>query len=348
VKHQGSRRARSGFSIVELIVATTLFVVVMASSLALMERDAHLSRSTLAISAIEDQANQMLHRIERELADALVDTPTAIVTNQLAAGSTTMLRVDSTLGFPEAGRLLLSRDSASAEIVSYTSLGAGQTSFDGLSRGLACTLDTTHPIGMELLWVGLAETISDQTAPPAAAFDGLALEQGAGTFFRGEGAGVSFRVPVDPTGATPPNYLDGEDIRWGAVVGGVPTLDGWIAIEFVPATTFAEADTGDDVNEDGDTNDVFDIGQLRRRVWDTSVPGGPVDDLGLGPTAVLQERCNWGGDLDGDGFDDPIFLWNQSTRTLHVRLFVVGRTVRDLPIVRRIESVMFLRNENGL
>ena len=54
------------------------------------------------------------------------------------------------------------------------------------------------------------------------------------------------------------------------------------------------------------------------------------------------------GYVVSDGFEDPIFLWDEDARTLHLRLFIVGRTERDIPIVRRIESVMFLRNENFL
>lgn len=90
--------------------------------------------------------------------------------------------------------------------------------------------------------------------------------------------------------------------------------------------------------------DVFDVGQLRRRTWDTTQPGVPGDDLGLGATIVLQEQCNWGGDLDADGFDDPIFLWNSETRELAIRLFVVNETVEGLPIVRRVEALAYLRN----
>jgi hypothetical protein len=340
------KSSRSGYSIIELVVATTLFVIVMGSSMALMERDAHLSRSTLTMTAIEDQSTQMLYRIERELADSLVESPTAILTTPFAAGETATLTVDSTLGFPESGALLLSRDTGATEVVRYAGIGAGQTSFVGLTRGLACTNDTTHPIGMELLWTGLAESIVNQVAPPASAFDGIALEQGVGLFYRGAGTGVSYRVPIDPAGGT--DYLNGEDIQWGATFRGNPILSGWMAIEYVPIRSFTEAETGDDVNGDGDTNDTFDVGQLRRRIWDTANPGGAVDDLGLGPSAILQEQCNWGGDLDGDGFNDPMFLWDEPSRTLHVRLFLVGRSVRDLPIVRRVESVMFLRNENGL
>ena len=99
-----------------------------------------------------------------------------------------------------------------------------------------------------------------------------------------------------------------------------------------------------DVNQDGDRVDVFDVGQLRRVNWDVTNPNLN-DDVGLGPSAVLQERCNWGGDLDSDGSDDPLFLWNPDTNELHVRIFILGLTKSGLPIVRRVESVLYLRNE---
>jgi len=345
IKHSNNSN-RAGFTLVEILVTGSLFTVIMLSSMALMERDATLSESTLSLAALEDRSGQMLHKIEREMADALISAPTAVLATPLLPSTTSEAIVSSTLGFPEQGFLMLSRGTADYEIASYDSLGPGIDRFSALTRGLACTDDSSHSINMEIVWAGLAEAIADQTTPPASSFDGIALEEGTGVFFRGSGTGISFRVPVDPAGGT--NYLSGEDIQWGSVVGNVPLLSGWSSIEFVPNTTFDETTTGDDINNDGDTLDSFDVGQLRRKSWDTNNPGGIVDDLGLGPTAILQERCSWGSDLDNDGFEDPIFLWNEQTRTLHIRLFLIGRSVRDLPIVRRVESVLFLRNENAL
>jgi len=59
---------------------------------------------------------------------------------------------------------------------------------------------------------------------------------------------------------------------------------------------------------------------------------------------VLQERCNWGSDLDGDGFDDPLFMWEPETGCLHVRLFLAAGTVNGRQSVREIESILYLRN----
>jgi hypothetical protein len=120
-----------------------------------------------------------------------------------------------------------------------------------------------------------------------------------------------------------------------------------MAIVFEGRDVYVEADTRDDLNGDGDTADAFEIGQLRRLTWDATNTG-TFEELGLGPSNVIQERCNHGGDLDGDGFADPLFLWNADTNLLHVRLFLLGASRRDMPVVRKVESVLFLRNEAEL
>jgi hypothetical protein len=153
-------------------------------------------------------------------------------------------------------------------------------------------------------------------------------------------------VPVDPSGEN--NFIDGNQLRLGADVLGIgPTENGWNALVFVPKNTYDESKTDDDLNRDGDTDDVYDIGQIRRLSWAHDQPT-QVEEIGMGPSNILQERCNWGGDLDGDTFDDPIFLWNRDTNLLEVRLFLLGRSNEDMPIVRSVQSVMFLRNEPEL
>ena len=59
---------------------------------------------------------------------------------------------------------------------------------------------------------------------------------------------------------------------------------------------------------------------------------------------IIQEQCNWGGDMDGDGFEDPIFLWNRSGGRLRVRFFVLAEARKNIPLVRRMEATLFLRN----
>jgi hypothetical protein len=338
--------SRAGGLLFETLIAVALFSVVLLSSMAMVESGRRFSNATMQITTVEDLAQQMLFRMEHELASATGASPACALPAQLGAADTTGVTVSSTLGFPPRGTLLLDRGSAREERVSYARI-ASTTRFEGLTRGLECTAPSDHAgaNGVDQLWTGLAEHLENQLDPAPADYDGIALEDGQRVYFRGDGTGFSYRVPVDPTGGD--NPLNGDDLFFGAVVEGVPTTDGWVAVVFEAQSEYIEAATGDDLNEDGDTRDVFEVGQLRRLTWD-AIDASRVEELGLGPTNVIQERCNRGGDLDGDGFADPLFLWNAETNLLHVRLFLLGASRSDLPVVRKVESVMFLRNEPEL
>lgn len=334
---------RAGFTVIELALAGTILAVVLMSIVSVTMRDETLSRSAISVGVAETRAQEMLAVIEKELAHARGASPRANVTQTLGAGDTGALVVDSTLGFPDTGYVLIDRGGANVERVRYTALEATRTRFVGLERAVACTNGTTHTTGADVLWGGLAEPIAIQTNPAASLYDGVARESTGNVFYRGDGTGFSYRLPTDPTGGT--NYMVGGDVRWGAVVNGAPTLDGWAALYFEPRETFDENATQQDLNKDGDTTDVFDVGQIRKRTWSTSAPNTPVRELGLGPTVVVQERCRPGSDLDGDGTNDPVFLWDATLRRLHVRLFVLGSSSSNRPIVRKVESTIFLRNE---
>jgi hypothetical protein len=313
----------------------------------MVESGKRFSNSTMQITSVEDLSQQMLFRLEHELAAAAGAEPTFSLTAALAAGTVDAMAVSSTRGFPPRGELLLDRGTSLEERIGYRSL-ASLTSFGELTRALACTADANHAAanGVDHLWAGLAQPLDNQVDPGPSDYDGIALEDERRVFFRGDGTGFSFRIPVDPDGNN--NPLDGDDLRWGAVVPGVgPTTDGWMALVFEPKTVFEEAQHGDDLNKDGDTRDVFDVGQIRRWAWDSTDPDA-FEDLGLGPSQILQERCNRGGDLDGDGFDDPLFLWDAEQNLLHVRLYILGASRADMPVVRKVESVLFLRNEAAL
>jgi len=339
--------ARRGAMLIETLIAVTLFATVLLSSMAMVESGRRFSSSTMQITTVEDLSQQMLFRLEHELASAAGAEPIFTLALPLAAGDVGPLQVSSTRGFPPRGELLLDRGTGLEERLGYAAL-ASLTSFSELSRALECTLAAGHAAdnGVDHLWAGLAQPLDDQLEPGPEEYDGIALEGETRVFFRGDGTGFSYRIPVDPSGGN--NPLLGDDLRWGAVVPGVgPTTDGWMALVFEPKAVFDEAPHGDDVNKDGDTRDVFDVGQLRRLTWDTTDPSR-LEDLGLGPSQVLQERCNRGGDLDGDGFDDPLFLWDAERNLLHVRLFLLGASRADMPVVRKVESVVFLRNEAAL
>jgi hypothetical protein len=297
----------------------------------------------LHMSHVEQMSQDMLFDLERELANALGSNPVSVTTAALPAGGTE-LSVVSTVGFPPGGAFVIERGTAREEVIAYTSLEDTTEIFLDLVRGQECTAPVDHEVQSELLWTGLAEPLDEQPPAAAQAYDGIALEHQGELYFRGLGTGFSYRVPVIAPGSS--SYVVGDDVAWGASVPGAPpTTDGWNAIYFQPRALFDESVHADDVNLDGDTADVFDVGQLRKVVWNVADAAQPPSYLGLGPTAVLQERCNHGGDLDGDGYGDPMFLWDAKNNVLHVRLFLIGLSDADAPVTRMVESVMFLRNE---
>ena len=61
---------RAGYTLLEVTIAATLFVVIFLASITLIERDRRLSRSALQISQVELMAQDMLFGLEQELANA--------------------------------------------------------------------------------------------------------------------------------------------------------------------------------------------------------------------------------------------------------------------------------------
>ncbi len=337
---------RAGLTLNELVFAAALFTLVLLTALSMFARDVDLGRSANGAAQAETRAQALLHKIGSELADAVGATPVTVLVETLSGGEQGSAVVGSTAGFPASGRLLIDRGPGnSVERCDYAALGVDGASFGNLTRGVQCTAPNQHAAGAEVRWAALAEALpaASQAAPPAGSFDGRAIVLGRTVAFSGDGTGFSFRVPVDPSNSVPPDYMLDGQVQWGARVAGVPTTNGFASIEFVPRTTIDEALIGRDLNGDGDLLDVFDVGQLRRRTWDVSAPELG-EDIGIGPTIVLQEQCAWGSDLDGDGFEDPIFLWDPERRELALRLFVINESVRGLPIVRRVEALFYLRN----
>lgn len=336
---------RAGYSAIELAFSVTIFVVVLLSSLAMVDRDTHLARSALGIGAVENMAQEMLFELEKELVNATAKDTTTWLATAVGTGDTP-ITVGSTRGFPPQSELVIDRENGGREVVGYTTWDFGAGTFTGLDRGLECTSDTGHGDNSSVFWNGWAQVLDVQPAPGVALLNtNQALEPTGGVFYRGAGTGFAYRVPIDindPVDGT--NYLSGDDITWGAVLNGQDPLDCDMALYFAPRAVISEVTTGDDINRDGDTADVFDLGQIRRVIWNYRDPNAQTLDIGLGPTAILQERCNYGGDLDADGFGDPIFLWNDNNRQLHVRVFIVGQSVADVPVVRQVESIIYLRN----
>jgi len=280
MQHAKSTHDRKGTSILELLFSLSIMSTILMSVFAIIQRDTSLAQSTLGISLAETKAQQMLRKIETELADARGANPIARLTAPLEEGNSMELSVDSTLGFPDQGILLLERGSQNEERLLYESNSLSDNSFTSLFRGKQCTVDVSHAAHTELIWAGLAEVVSLGPDSGASDYDGLATGYRGDMFFRGDGYGFSYRVPIDPTQSVPPNYLGSDDqLQWGHVLrqpdgSEAPDLGAWACLYFVPKFTFSESTSGDDVNRDGDTTDIFDVGQIRRRIWSAACSTG--------------------------------------------------------------------------
>ena len=342
LRHHGAVR-RAGYTLLELTFSMMFFVVIMMSTLGMLERDTKLAQSVLATTHVEQLAQELIYRLKKELANAQGWNPVAVITEAVDDTDTGSLRVDSTLGFPSSGIVVLNRGTTTEERIAYSNLENTEEYFNNLERGLQCTTAAEHDVGDQLIWQGLAEPIAQQDSPAPENYDGVTMGVLGPVYFRGDGTGFVYRNPIDPTGGQ--NLLDGDKLMWGQNVNNTPQIDGWAALTFEPRHLFSEAKTGQDLNRDGDRLDEFDVGIIRRTRWVSGNAAFEVDSINMGPAAVLQERCNYGGDLDGDGFDDPIFLWDENQRQLSIRLFVVGGMSNGKPIMRRVESTIFLRNE---
>lgn len=308
------------------------------------------STATGDARAIQDMARRasydlkgqvLLGTLEDQLRHASGRIPVAYLLNDVGGG-TNQWGLDTTAGFPDRGLLIVDPGKNETEWVRYHREDDGSPTPHLIpdERGVQCTRNVGHKVGSQVLWAGLGLVVGVDAAPPASAFDGVSREGLHDFYFRGLGTGFSYRTPVDPTGSG--SLISGVDVNWGAEVGGTGSLSCRAAMAFAPVDSVSEADVGADLNNDGDTLDVFDRGSIVRHVWDES---GTLmaDHATLGSNSILQERCNFGGDLDGDGLDDPMFLWNADTGRLRVRFFMID-TESQPPQVNRVEGVIDLLN----
>jgi Tfp pilus assembly protein PilV len=341
-----SAARRSGFTLVEALFAASLVSIVILGSIMLVSHDMQVSRSSISVQVAQNQAQTLIYAMEKELSNARGERPVATLTSALGTGSGGTLSLDSSAGFPPQGMITVDRGTSQSEHIAYVTLAADEATLSGLTRGAQCSSSSGHAQNAEVLWSGLAEVLALSGTPPPDLYDGQALESAGPTYFRGDGTGISYRMPTDPTPGGHDYFANGQ-LQWGATVGQTPLLTGWCALYYVPDGTYDESKTGLDINHDGDTTDVFDIGQIHRARWNTADPASAPKVVAIGPSVVLQEHCSYGADLDGDGFGDPIFLWDSVSGRLHLRLFVMGRNAQGWPTVRRVESMVFLRNSDG-
>ncbi|MBK7641534.1 MAG: prepilin-type N-terminal cleavage/methylation domain-containing protein [Planctomycetes bacterium] len=339
------RLNRSGFSLVEVLFAAGVISVVLLGSILLLSHDMQVSKSSISVQVAQNQAQTLIYSLEKELSNARGERPVATLTGALGAGAGGVITLDSTAGMPTVGMVTIDRGTNASEHIAYATLSADGTTLSNLTRGVACSTPVAHAQNAEVLWSGLAEVLALSGNPPADLYDGQSLESTGPSYFRGDGTGLSYRMPTDPTGGN--DFFSNGQLQWGATVDQTPMLTGWCALYYVPDGSYDESQSGIDLNHDGDKTDVFDIGQIHRARWSTANPAGAPNVIAIGPSVVLQERCHYGSDLDGDGFGDPIFLWDPVSGRLHLRLFVLGRNTQGYPTVRRVESMVFLRNSDG-
>ena len=331
---------RAGITILEVLLASTIMAVVVVSMMASVQQEADDLSSMVDNTYRERSLLSMVQRIENELEFAAATQPQAFLQSPVTPHGGRM-RLDGTLGFPPTGIALINPGGHQARI-GYRSMSHEENELRELNGKLNCEpLPFTHP-GMPVFWAGSAFAIENQTAPLPSQFDGQAMEATGPLFFRGDGTGFSFRVPTDPSGGN--DYFDASGVTWGSQVNGTPTLEGWSAIDFRPEGVVTESALGFDVNLDGDQQDEFELGRMRLLSWNAWQDDDRHTDVGLGPAIVLQERCNHGGDLNGDGFADPIFLWNEAQQSLSLRFTVLLGDINEVPVIRRMQTTLFLRN----
>ena len=341
---QTTQIARRGVTLLELLIAVSILTGILIVSLATFGREGEALQAITDQSQVSQRGQQLLGRLDDLLRDAEPFLPDAWLTEDSGSSQTTGLSLDRTLGFPDQGTVILEPGTLREERINYSSLSSlgGIPRLLGLERGQACTDPAVHGVGARALWSGAGFAIPQQISPNLAAFDGISLERGQQVFYRGDGTGFSFRVPTDPTGGN--DVLDGLEVLWGATLRGQPLSTARSAIVFEVTGQVTEAELDLDIDGDNMRDATFDMGELHLRTWDTADSGVPSQTVSLGGTRILQRQCDHGGDLDSDGFDDPMFLWTPETGRLRIRLFFLSHRVGKQGTVSRQETVLHLRN----
>jgi len=346
-----TNKARRGTTLIEVTFSAAILSVLLLALFGVLEREGQLGRSTLSIAIAENRAIELSSRLRRELTGARGKRVRCVLTESIGAGEAgpdSALEVSTTTGFPPSGVLLIDSDTEDYERIGYQMLDADEREFGDLTRGLGGTTPSSHSASPAWIWwVGMAFPVEGAPGPN----DGTAWMDGIEVPFRGDGVGFSYRVPVDPDGSVGlPDYLDGLDPAWGAVTRSgpdgalAPSTTGWCAIIYEAREELTEVELHADLNSDGDEVDVFELGRLLKVTWDTEDPTIPIHSQALGATCILQERNAPAADIDGDGYEDPLFLWDADTRILSMRMFVLALGLPDRPTLRRVEARIFLRN----
>ena len=333
---QPDRTCRRGMTLIEVLISTTILTLVMTAAVVGVQREARGLSERVGSGTRERLIQELVQKIESRLEFAAAALPDGTLLQDFGGGSG--MWIDSTLGFPPIGSVLVDPGTSHQERLGYRGLDALEHVLFINEEGLDCTEPSSHAKGAHVLWTGSATAIENQENPLENQYDGEASGAFGTVFYRGDGTGFSFRVPTDPEGGS--QYFDTKGVRWGATVAGKATTQGWASIFWLPVHTYSEKTLGRDINSDGDRLDEFQVGRLHYTAWNAFENDVESTHVGLCPPIVLQEKCNHGGDLDGDGFDEPIFLWNPLDSSLHVRLTILTSEGG----LETVQTTVFLRN----
>ena len=147
---------------------------------------------------------------------------------------------------------------------------------------------------------------------------------GESNSFRGLERGAQCSLAGSHASGVPVSWApaaDGTGFVWRSASAAGPI---WRALTFEPRALVSEASRGRDLNADGDRSDQLELGRIRLRSWPADGPADAATDQVLCAPMVLSELCRPGGDLDGDGQGDPIFLWDSQRNVLTLRFFLLA------------------------
>ena len=332
----------AGFTLVEMMIALTIVSIIMLATMASLQREATSIGELQRLSYSERLIQDLFTKIEQRLDFGQGLNPTTTLALGLSAGGTSGMTLQDPLGFPFEGTIIVEPGTGSEERIEFGGLAPSVSELTTLVRGAGGTTPSSHPSNSLVLWEGVAYPIEDQLGPAVGTFDGQTGDIRGPLFYRGDGVGFTYRRPVDPAGTG--TFIDAGGIRWGATVGGADSVDGCACLVFSPIAVVTEAQRNFDINSDGDMDDTFELGGVTDLAWNASDPSLGTSRLELVSPILLQEQDNYGGDLDGDGLDDPMFLWSPDSGRLRIRMFALLGDVNSREIVKRFETVLYLRN----
>ena len=341
-QHRPTTQRLAGFTLVEMMIALSIVSIIMLATMASLQREATSISELQRLSYSERLIQDLFTKIEQRLDFGQGLNPTSSLTSGINAGSTGSLALQDPLGFPYEGTVIIEPGTASEERIEYANLVPGTSELVTLTRGANGTTPTSHPSNSLIVWEGAAYPTDDQLSPAPGTFDGQTNDMRGPVFFRGDGVGFTYRRPIDP--ARTGTFIDSGGIRWGATIGGADSIDGCACLVFSPIAVITEAQRNFDINSDGDMDDTFDLGGITDLAWNTSDPTLGTSSLELVSPILLQERDNYASDMDGDGLDDPMFLWSPESGRLRIRMFALLGDVNSRDIVKRFETVLYLRN----